>query len=81
MRDPKRIDKILDLIRDEWKSCPDYRFMQLIYNLQHLISRQNGDFGQVKEFDEFGNREKTGFDMFYLEDDKLIELLQKNPQD
>lgn len=32
MRDPKRIDIILKLIKKLWKKNPDYRLMQLIGN-------------------------------------------------
>lgn len=34
MRDPKRIDKILDRIKDIWHRHPDMRFGQLLINLQ-----------------------------------------------
>lgn len=33
MRDKKRIDKILDKLREEWKENPDWRFNQLLINL------------------------------------------------
>jgi hypothetical protein len=32
MRDPERIDRILALIREIWKSSPDLRLTQLIMN-------------------------------------------------
>lgn len=32
MRDPKRIDRILDQIREVWKKHPDLRLMQLLGN-------------------------------------------------
>ena len=32
MRDPKRIDKVLDLIKGVWKQHPDLRLMQLLLN-------------------------------------------------
>ena len=33
MRDPKRIDKFCDLLKEIWKRVPDWRFGQLISNL------------------------------------------------
>lgn len=35
MRDPARIDQVLDTIRSIWKSNPDLRLMQLLGNLYH----------------------------------------------
>ena len=33
MRDPERIDRICNLLRDTWKLFPDWRLGQLIFNL------------------------------------------------
>lgn len=33
MRDPERIDRICDMIRTVWKTVPDWRLGQLIFNL------------------------------------------------
>ena len=33
MRDPKRIDRICDLLKNFWKHVPDWRFGQLISNV------------------------------------------------
>lgn len=33
MRDPERIDKIIELLRERWKLDPDWRLGQLIHNL------------------------------------------------
>ncbi len=35
MRDPKRIDKVLNVIRLVWSECPDLRLMQLLLNCLH----------------------------------------------
>ena len=32
MRDPKRIDRILDLVRQVWTEVPDWRLCQLLIN-------------------------------------------------
>ena len=33
MRDPERIDRICNLLRDVWKQVPDWRLGQLIFYL------------------------------------------------
>jgi len=38
MRDPKRIDKVMDALKSVWKKVPDWRLGQLIVN----ISRDAG---------------------------------------
>lgn len=53
MRDPDRIYYVLDALREVWELVPDWRFMQLMCNLQRM----------------------HGSDMFYVEDTKLIEIL------
>lgn len=53
MRKPDRIPIVLDKLKEVWELVPDWRFMQLMCNLQRLY----------------------GSDMFYVEDDKLIEVL------
>lgn len=54
MRDPKRIWPFLTTLAELWELYPDYRFMQLVCNIQRQI----------------------GNDGFYIEDDKLLEMLQ-----
>lgn len=39
MRDPARIDKICDIIRDVWKKSPDMRLGQLIVCVGSLQER------------------------------------------
>lgn len=55
MRDPERIEEVLQAISDAWHKVPDWRFGQFICNLQ--LAETN--------------------DLFYVEDDKFIELLEK----
>ena len=38
MRNPKRIDKILNIIEKVWKKAPDLRLMQLLGNAHGLRS-------------------------------------------
>ena len=33
MRDPERIDRVCDLLREVWKQVPDWRLGQLLFNL------------------------------------------------
>lgn len=37
MRDPKRIDKFCEILNVYWHMVPDWRFMQLVCNLQEQI--------------------------------------------
>ena len=48
MRDPERIDVVLDALRVFWKSMPDQRFAQLMYNV--LVG---GDVNYNMEDEEF----------------------------
>lgn len=75
MRDPKRVDEILNMIGRIWKANPDFRFYQLIYILQTEYSETNGGIGKV-ESPEFDGFKKTGYDFFSLEDDEFQKYLQ-----
>lgn len=56
MRDIKRIEEFLNILKVYWeKYVPDWRFMQLICNLQSFC----------------------GSDMFYYEEDKIIDVLNR----
>ena len=44
MRDPKRIDKFCDLLKEIWKRVPDWRFGQLISNLGRQLEWTPGGF-------------------------------------
>ena len=58
MRDPKRIDKFMNILTGLWKTFPDWRFGQMIENFFRFV------------------RSETGIeDMYYVEDDKMLELL------
>lgn len=39
MRDPERINRILNHIRDLWEMFPDQRFFQLLFNYTRLGTR------------------------------------------
>jgi len=66
MRDPKRIDEILQVLKNIWIKNPDTRFFQLIYILQNRFSTENNN-----------NEYKISDDFFYLEDDKFLNFLKK----
>ena len=72
MRDPKRIEQILQLIHEIWQQVPDQRFFQLIHNLQGLYSDAHNGVAKVVDPNEPG---RQGFDLFNVEDDLLIEFL------
>ena len=75
MRDPERIQEILDLIKEIWVREPDLRFNQLLYNIQRGYSHVNGGEGQVIEVVD-DNYSRTGFDLFNLEDSSFVEYLR-----
>ncbi len=45
MRDPKRIETTLSLLKELWSNNTDLRFNQLIYNLQREFSLENDGKG------------------------------------
>lgn len=55
MRDKARIHKTMLKLEELWNKYPDWRFMQLICNMQS----------------------KCGNDMFYAEDELLIEYIKE----
>lgn len=54
MRDPNRIDPMLELIREVWKAHPDLRLGQLIINLSDTSNGKPELF--YLEDDEFARR-------------------------
>ena len=62
MRDPKRIDKFCDLLKEIWKRVPDWRFGQLISNLGRQF---RSDF------------EWTPGALFYMEDEEFMNELAR----
>lgn len=77
MRDPKRIDEMMSLLTEIWKSYPDMRFNQLINSLQYEY--KNGKFIQKAFKDEvgWGTKIVSYPDLFYVEDDDFIEFLKE----
>ncbi|WP_033827768.1 hypothetical protein [Bacillus andreraoultii] len=80
MREKERINRIMSLLQRIWEQQPDIRFNQLISNLQHMYSSQNEGYGQriMKEKGPLGDEVESSYlDLFYLEDDKWEEFLQR----
>jgi len=75
MRDPARIQVMLDLIQSLWLKDPDLRFNQLVYILQSEYSSKNAGIGGVKE-PEVDGFAREGFDLFSTEDDAFINFLK-----
>jgi len=65
MRDPARIDYILDKLRDYWKKNDQLRLGQIIDNIHFLGTPKDPD-GNVKRID-----------LFFVEDGCLYHGLQK----
>ena len=86
MRDPKRIDEVMDLITSIWRELPDLRFNQLMHHLQVEYSRANMSKIEVYEKIELVNGSiiempSYKYDLFNVEDDEWIKFLvdfQKN---
>ena len=49
MRDPKRIEPILYLIRKIWKQNPDWRLCQLLSNMSVAIGWKNFDLFYLED--------------------------------
>jgi hypothetical protein len=84
MREPERIERILDLIKQIWIRQPDSRLMQMISNISWNYSAANNDYGKEYSYskwetpkgDVIFNKDVADVDLFYLEDDKLEKFLQ-----
>ncbi|MGN8842988.1 hypothetical protein ACTNDN_09220 [Niallia sp. HCP3S3_B10] len=78
-RDPKRIERIINLLQEVWESNPDMRFFQLIDSFQHEYSSRNNEFGKRVGFELDSNKYEKPLayiDLFYLEDKELEAFLQ-----
>lgn len=58
MRNPNRIDDVLQQIGELWKMVPDWRFMQLICNFQRFL----GSDGFYIEDDKLVEKIKEWFE-------------------
>lgn len=85
MREPERIERILDLIKQIWIIQPDSRFMQMMSNISWNYSAANNDAYKKYSYskwetpkgDVIFNKDVVTIDCFHLEDDKL-ELFLEN---
>lgn len=83
MRDPKRIDEMLGLLKTIWNSQPDTRFHQLMHNLQYEYIAATDETGwkvNRKVVQAYNSKvwmeDDTYIDMFHLEDDKFLNWLR-----
>lgn len=80
MRDPKRIDVILQEISNIWHKYPDMRLGQLIGNVLEGVSlyyvEDNGLVNALKDAYE-GKQEPVKFD----EDAYILDLIKKHPKE
>ncbi len=74
MRKKERINTVIKLLADIWKTYPDMRFFQLIYVAQTIFSRNNQNYGRVDSIDREGIT-AIGYDLFNVEDEEVINLL------
>lgn len=49
MRDPKRIDEMLDLLRQIWSQEPDLRLGQLVYNAARMRTPEISDIYNIED--------------------------------
>jgi uncharacterized protein YihD (DUF1040 family) len=63
MRDPARIDKVLDIISRIWKNSPDMRLMQIFVN--------------AGVFEYLADGSMSVRDPYFIEDSVLLEILEK----
>jgi len=63
MRDPKRIKNIMERVIELWGIYPDQRFFQFMHNLNSTANKALGN--------------PADFDLYNLEDDQLLKLLNK----
>lgn len=66
MRDPERIDPAIERLRAAWKSDPDIRLGQLIYN----AARANRRLDPLPELFYMEDEELLGGLDFYQEEDR-----------
>lgn len=52
MRDPKRIDRVISLLREAWHLAPDFRFWQLINALEFGDKKGDPFFWEDDEWEE-----------------------------
>jgi len=61
MRNPERIDRILNKIRNHWKKYPDQRFWQILFNANR----------------DLYNEDMSVRDPYYIEDDEFEQVMDE----
>lgn len=81
VRDPARIKELLSLLEQIWNYVPDWRFNQLISNLQMAFHQKTkrGTLCFNYEKNPFGMLEarQWAVDLFHIEDDEFIKFLKE----
>lgn len=49
MRDPKRIEKVLAVVRDYWLTNPDLRFFQVVEIIKHKLGKDDAFYVEDEE--------------------------------
>lgn len=70
MRDPKRIDRVLELLAKYWHAAPDLRLGQIVVNCLPTEERSGSGNGRVW-------KSEGPIDPFYAEDDVIEAALHK----
>lgn len=82
MRNPERINRILNLIQEIWSLQPDTRFLQLIDNLTVSYSKQNDNrlhdtvYRKLERNDVIVFQQDVIIDGFNVEDERFEEFLK-----
>jgi len=77
MRNPKRIETLMNILTEIWELYPDLRFNQLIHSLQ--TDYKGGRYIHNAFVDEvgWGMKPISYTDLFNVEDDDFIEFLRE----
>jgi hypothetical protein len=62
MREPERIERILELFKQIWIKQPDSRFLQMISNIEWRYSAANNDAGKEYSYSKW----ETSGEMLFL---------------
>jgi uncharacterized protein YihD (DUF1040 family) len=82
MRNPERIDRILNLIREIWNQQPDTRFLQLVDNLTWEFSKRNNNklhetvYNKHELSDGVAFTRKVVVNGFHVEDSEFEKFLK-----
>ncbi len=70
MRDPKRIERILEELKAFWTNNPDLRLGQVLVNLIESYQCHDGPWQMINLAE-----------VFYIEDDTILNILERENND